>query len=63
MDSSLAKKVERLNELYKKKESTNRLSEEELTEQSVLRDEIINYFQFAIRSSANSKKEATKENQ
>ena len=56
MDNALNKKVERLNELYAKKEAGARLSDQELTEQSVLRDELINYFQFAIRSSSNNKK-------
>lgn len=56
MDNGLTKKVERLNELYSKKELGGRLTEQELTEQSVLRDELINYFQFSIRSSVNVKK-------
>lgn len=55
MESALLKKVERLNELYVKKETGNMLTEAELTEQSVLRDEIINYFQYAIRTSSESK--------
>lgn len=56
MESALLKKVERLNELYSKKETGNTLTEAELTEQSVLRDEIINYFQYAIRTSSENKK-------
>ncbi|MBR1844961.1 MAG: DUF896 domain-containing protein [Lachnospiraceae bacterium] len=58
MDNGLVKKVDRLNELYKKKEQGSQLTEQEMTEQSVLRDELINYFQFAIRSSLNSKNSA-----
>ena len=56
MDNGLTKKIERLNELYTKKERNGNLTEQELTEQSVLRDEIINYYQFAIRTSLNNKK-------
>ena len=59
MESGLLKKVERLNELYSKKETGNMLTEAELTEQSVLRDEIINYFQYAIRTSSENKKPLT----
>ncbi len=58
MDNGLVKKVDRLNELYKKKEQGSQLTEQEMTEQSVLRDELINYFQYAIRSSLNSKNSA-----
>lgn len=58
MDNGLVKKVDRLNELYKKKEQGSQLTEQEMTEQSVLRDELINYFQFAIRSSLDSKNSA-----
>lgn len=58
MDNGLVKKVDRLNELYKKKEQGSQLTEQEMTEQSVLRDELINCFQFAIRSSLNSKNSA-----
>lgn len=50
MDNNLFQKVNRLNELYAKKESGNTLTPEELTEQSILRDEFINYFQYAIRT-------------
>ena len=57
MESALLKKVERLNELYAKKETGNMLTEAELTEQSVLRDEVINYFQYAIRTSSENKKQ------
>lgn len=56
MESGLLKKIERLNELYAKKETGNMLTEAELTEQSVLRDEVINYFQYAIRTSSETKK-------
>ena len=56
MDNELIKKIERLNELYTKKERNIALSEQELTEQSVIRDEVINYYQFAIRTSLNNKK-------
>ena len=56
MDSDLTTKVERLNQLYIKKESGNRLTDAELTEQSVLRDELINYFQYVIRINSEKKK-------
>ena len=48
MDSNLQNKINRLNDLYVKVESGNPLSANELTEQSILRDEIINYFKFAM---------------
>jgi uncharacterized protein YnzC (UPF0291/DUF896 family) len=48
MDNNLQFKINRLNELYSKVESGNQLSNPELNEQSVLRDEIINYFKFAV---------------
>lgn len=57
MDNQLTAKVKRLNELYSKKELGNKLTEQEMTEQSVLRDELINYFQFAIRSNINANKQ------
>lgn len=53
MPKDLDLKVQRLNELYSKKERGNMLTNQELTEQSVLRDEIINYFQFALRNDEN----------
>ena len=49
MDSNLQLKVKRLNELYLKSETNNGLTEYELQEQSILRDEIITYFNFAIK--------------
>ena len=48
MDSNLQLKINRLNELFAKMESGIQLSNIELNEQSVLRDEIINYFKFAV---------------
>lgn len=48
MDNNLQLKINRLNELYAKAESGNQLSDPELNELSVLRDEIINYFKFAM---------------
>lgn len=48
MDNNLQLKVNRLNELYAKVESGNQLSSAELSEQALLRDEIINYFKYAI---------------
>ena len=51
MDSKMHMKVDRLNELYSKSEIGNNLTNEELTEQAVLRDEIINFFKNAINKS------------
>ena len=48
MDSNLINKVNRLNELYYKVESGNELTNLELNERAILRDEIINYFKFSI---------------
>ena len=55
MNNDLFQKSNRLNEIYAKKESGNRLTPEELTEQSILRDEMINYFQYVIRTSGENK--------
>lgn len=52
-NNGLLNKVNRLNELFSKQENGINLTNQELTEQSVLRDELINYFQFAIRNSEN----------
>lgn len=49
-------KVRRLNELFSKQERGENLSPAELTEQSILRDEFITYFQYAARSLENSTK-------
>ena len=46
MDSNLINKVNRLNELYHKVETGNELTNVELNERAILRDEIINYFRF-----------------
>lgn len=56
MDSNLLNKVNRLNELYLKAENGNPLTDFELSEQSVLRDEIINYFKFALTKHAKAEK-------
>ena len=56
MDSNLLNKVNRLNELYLKAENGNPLTDFELSEQSVLRDEIINYFKFALTKHTKAEK-------
>ena len=48
MDNNLQIKINRLNELYFKLEGGNQLSNAELNEQALLRDEIINYFKYAM---------------
>ena len=48
MDPRFKMKIERLNELYAKLESGQELTAVELNERAVLRDEIINYFKFAV---------------
>ena len=48
MNSNLQSKIDRLNELYSKVENGNQLNNSELNEQALLRDEIINYFKFAM---------------
>ena len=48
MDNNLQFKVNRLNELYSKVESGEQLSNIELNEQALLRDEIINYFKYVM---------------
>lgn len=57
MDNNLFQKANRLNELYAKKESGKQLTNEELTEQSILRDEFINFFQYEIRMNNEKKKQ------
>ena len=53
-NTDMMSKVNRLNELFSKQENGINLTSQELTEQSVLRDELINYLQFAIRNSENN---------
>ena len=48
MNNNLQLKIDRLNELYSKVENGNQLNNSELNEQALLRDEIINYFKFAM---------------
>lgn len=43
-------KVNRLNELYSKSEMGTPLTNDELTEQAVLRDELINFFKNVINT-------------
>lgn len=52
MDYNLKDKVNKLNALYLKKESGKELSEFEMREQLELRQELINYFHFAITKRA-----------
>lgn len=56
MDNDQMNKVRRLNELFSKQERGENLTPTELTEQSILRDEFITYFQYAARSLENSTK-------
>ena len=51
MESNLRLKINRLNELYSRSESGNSLTNEELTEQAILRDEIINILKNIIHDS------------
>lgn len=53
MDNNLKAKVDRLNELYVKAESGTPLNNLELNEQAFLRDELINYFKFAVSKLSN----------
>lgn len=55
MDQNLQFKVSRLNELFVKAENGEKLSTLELREQASLRDELINYFKFAIEKIAKNK--------
>lgn len=55
MDNSLKIKVNRLNELYNKVESGNQLTTSEQSEQALLRDELINYFKFAVSKFSKNK--------
>lgn len=48
MDSNLFQKVNRLNELYAKLEAMKALTEPEYKEQGMLREELINYFKYAM---------------
>ena len=48
MDNNLQLKINRLNELYTKVESGEQLTNVELNEQALLRDEIINYFKYVM---------------
>ena len=53
MDINMQFKINRLNELYSKSENGNQLTNQELNEQAMLRDEIINYFKFALDKMSN----------
>ncbi len=52
MDNNLQLKINRLNELYTKVESGEQLTNVELNEQALLRDEIINYFKYVMSKMA-----------
>ena len=52
MDSNLQLKINRLNDLYAKVESGEQLTNVELNEQAMLRDEIINYFKYVMTKMA-----------
>lgn len=52
MDNNLQLKINRLNDLYSKVESGEQLTNLELNEQAMLRDEIINYFKFVMSKMA-----------
>lgn len=51
MDKNMKMKVDRLNELYSRAEMGTPLTNAELTEQAMLRDEMINYFKNVINVS------------
>ena len=55
MDNRFKLKIERLNELYAKLESGQELTAVELNERAILRDEIINYFKFAVSKISSNK--------
>lgn len=48
MESNLYQKVNRLNELYNKLETMKALTEAEYKEQGMLREELVNYFKYAM---------------
>ena len=54
MENNYSQKVKKLNELYAKSESEYPLTDSERNEQSVLRDEIINYLRNIITKNQKS---------
>lgn len=57
MNSTLQSKVNRINELFIKAEMKGGLTENEMKEQLLLREELVNYFKYAIsKHSENIKK-------
>lgn len=48
MDVDMKSKINRLNELYAKQENGEPLTNVELNEQSILREEVLNYFNYVI---------------
>lgn len=48
METNLLQKIRRLNDLYSKYETMKALTDAEYNEQGMLREEILNYFKYAI---------------
>ena len=53
MNENIYKNVSRINEFAMKVQAGLDLNEDELRERAVLRDELINYFNFALKKSNN----------